>query len=75
MRLAGSGEFGKADATFALEADVDHGLVAFDPGDGALDDAAFEAAVGCIAESLVEERFEIGARGVCRRGHKLKFPN
>jgi uncharacterized membrane protein YGL010W len=56
-------------AAFALEADVDHGLVVFDRGDGALDDAAFKAAVAGAAELFVEERREIVAGGVGGRCH------
>lgn len=50
VRLAGHGEFAQGHAAFALQADVDDGLVAFDGSDGALDDAAFKAAVGSAAE-------------------------
>ncbi len=64
VRLAGHGEFAQRDAAFALEADVDHGLVVFDGGDGALDHAAFKAAIGGAAQGFVEHRGEIVARGI-----------
>ena len=50
VRLAGQSEFAQGNAALALEADVDNRLVAFDRGDRALDDAAFEAAVGRAAQ-------------------------
>ena len=59
--LAGRGEFAQRHAAFGLQADVDDGQVVLDRGDGALDDAAFEA-VGA-AERLVEQRREIVAGG------------
>jgi hypothetical protein len=63
MRLAGCRELAQRHAAFALQADVDHGLVVFDCGDGALDHAAFEAAVAGAAERFVEERGEIVTSG------------
>ena len=67
VRIAG--EFGKAHAALALQADVDDGLVVLDGGDGALDDAAFKAAIGFRAEHVVEHFREIVASGVRRSCH------
>ena len=67
---AGSGfafrtlEFLEVDAAFTLQADIDVRHAVFDGGDGALDDAAFEAAVIGAAELLVEHFREIIARGI-----------
>ena len=69
VRLAGHGEFAQRHAAFALEADVDDGLVVFNCGDGALDDAAFKAASAGAAERFVEERGEIVAGRVGNRCH------
>ena len=66
--LARRGEFAQRHAAFGLQADVDDGHVVFDAGDGALDDAAFEAVVAPPSD-FVEERREIVAGGICRSGH------
>ena len=58
--LARRGEFAQRHAAFALQADVDDGHVVLDRGDGAVDDAAFEAFV-LAAEAFVEKRREIVA--------------
>jgi hypothetical protein len=71
--LAGRCELAEPDAAFGLQADVDDGHVVLDTGDGALDDAAFEAFV-LAAERFIEERREILAGRVCRSGHKVMFP-
>lgn len=68
--LAGHRELAKRHAAFALQADVDHCQVVFDRGHGALDDAAFKAAVG-TTQRFVEHRGEIVARRKSRRGHKI----
>ena len=52
VRLTGHGEFAQRNAAFALEANVDDGLVVFDCRDGALDHAAFKAAVGSAAPEI-----------------------
>src|SRR5690606_4562256 len=69
-----AGEFAQRDAAFALQADVDHGHAVLDPGHGALDDAAFEAAFGA-AELFIEEFREIVARGIGGGCHKDRVPN
>ena len=67
---AGSGfgfgalEFLEIDAAFAFEADIDMRHAVFDGSDGALDDAAFEAAVIGATELLVEHGREIVAGGI-----------
>ena len=43
--LAGGGKFAQGHAAFALEADIDDGMIVFDCGYGALDHAAFKALV------------------------------
>src|SRR3546814_8431358 len=53
--LARHREFAKRHAAFALQADVDHCQVVFDRGHGALDDAAFKAAVGTTKRFRSEE--------------------
>src|SRR5690606_6679493 len=72
--ILAAGEFLERDAAFALEADVDQRDAVFDRGDGALDDAAFEAAVGA-AELFIEEFREIVARGIGGGCHKGGVPN
>jgi hypothetical protein len=67
--LAGEREFAQRHAAFRLEADVDDGEVVLDPGDGALDDAAFET-VG-TAEGQFEKGGEIVAGWVWLSGHKV----
>jgi hypothetical protein len=62
--LAGHGEFAQGHAAFALEANVDDGLVVFDGGNGALDDAAFKATAGGSAQRFVKQRGKIVARRV-----------
>src|SRR5690606_4231128 len=53
--LARRGEFAQRHAAFALEADIDDGEIVLDTGDGADDDAAFEAFI-LAAEGFVEHR-------------------
>jgi len=72
--LIAAGEFAQRNAAFALEADVDQRDAVFDRGDGALDDAAFEAALGAT-ELFIEEFREIFARGVGSGSHKGEVPD
>ncbi|MCY1173398.1 hypothetical protein D9M73_135560 [compost metagenome] len=69
--LARHREFAQRNAAFRLQADVDDGEVVFNRGDGALDDAAFEA-VG-TAERHFEKGGEIVAGWVCLSGHKVLY--
>src|SRR5690606_2334530 len=73
LLVVAAGEFAQADAAFALQADVDHGHAVFDSGDGALDHAAFEAALGA-AELFIEKFREIVASGVGAGCHKYRVP-
>jgi hypothetical protein len=66
--LARHREFAKRHAAFALQANVDNCQVVFDRGHGALDDAAFKAAVG-TTKRFIEHRGEIVARRESRSGH------
>src|SRR5690606_13177244 len=68
--LIAMAEFAQRHAALALQADIDHCLVVFDRGDGALDDAAFEASAVGIAELFIEKFREIVASGISRGGHK-----
>jgi len=66
--LARHREFAQRHAAFGLQTYVDDGQVVFDGGNGALDDAAFKAAV-LATEGIIEKRGKIVTRGECRRGH------
>ena len=70
--LARHGEFAQRHAAFALQTDVDDCQVVFDRGDGALDDAAFKAAVR-TTKRFIEHRGEIVARRKSRSGHRDIF--
>jgi hypothetical protein len=73
VRVFTAHEFLEIDAAFALEADIDERHAVFDGGDGALDDAAFEAAFIGSAELLVEHGGEIVTGGIGCSCHKVGY--
>jgi hypothetical protein len=68
---AGHCELAHRHTAFALEADIDENHIVLDAGYGALDDAAFKAAIR-TAERFIEKRREIITRRKCRRGHRVQ---